>query len=148
MIRYLAHLLPPLLPSIGCLSVSVFLCVACLACWREMVGGAGQGIKSYDRENAWPSINNSILSTGTSLFYLLYEVDRPSINHLILSTGTCLFYLPYEVDWPSIDHSHSILSSYMPLLPFLWGWLALNKSFNPLYVHASSTFFMLLTGPL
>jgi hypothetical protein len=49
MIRLLTHPLPPFR-------------VAGRAYWRETRGGGGRGTKSYDREEAWPSVNYSILS--------------------------------------------------------------------------------------
>ncbi len=54
--------IPPL-PSASSLSFSDFLCVAGRANWRERCGAGGRrGAKSYNREEAWPSINHSILS--------------------------------------------------------------------------------------
>jgi hypothetical protein len=40
----------------------IFLCVAGRDNLRERMGGGGRGARSYDREKAWPSTNNSILS--------------------------------------------------------------------------------------
>jgi hypothetical protein len=52
----------PPLPSVSCLSFSVFLCDAGRAYWEERLEGGGGGAKSsYDCET-WSSINNSVLS--------------------------------------------------------------------------------------
>ncbi len=57
--RLLSH---PL--TISCLSFSVFLflCVPGRGYRFERGGGGGRGAKSYDREKAWSSINQSLLS--------------------------------------------------------------------------------------
>ncbi len=39
-------------------------------CWRERGEGGGRGVKSYDGETAWSSINNSILSALDSILKL------------------------------------------------------------------------------
>jgi hypothetical protein len=65
--------LPLPLPSASCLSFSFFLCVAGRAYWR-----GGGGTKSYDSEEAWSSINHSVLSgwqavvLGHSLISILW----------------------------------------------------------------------------
>ncbi len=50
--------------QVGWLSFSVYLCVAGRAYCTDERGGTGGGLgaESYDRENAWTSINHSILS--------------------------------------------------------------------------------------
>ncbi len=53
--------LSPPLPSVSCLSFSVFLCVAGWAYLRESNGDSGGGAKSYDSKKAWSSISHSIL---------------------------------------------------------------------------------------
>jgi len=53
---------PPPLRSAGCLSFSVFLCVAGPACLQEREGGGGRGAESYECKKAWASRNSSILS--------------------------------------------------------------------------------------
>ncbi len=54
---------PPLLPlpSASCLTVSIFLCVAGRAYWRERVVDTWRA-KSHAAEEAWSSIHHSILS--------------------------------------------------------------------------------------
>ncbi len=58
----------------NCLSFSVFLCVAGTAYWREKAGRARSQI-IRPREEAWHSINRSILSASTSTF--LYIASPP-----------------------------------------------------------------------
>jgi hypothetical protein len=57
-VRRMIWLLPPL-PSVSCLSFSVFLCVAFRAYWHWRGWGRSQ---AFDGQKAWSSINYSIPS--------------------------------------------------------------------------------------
>ncbi len=62
MIRHLANTLPPLSRQKVIYLFPIFLCVASRAYRRERGRRGGRGAKSFYREEAWPSINHSILS--------------------------------------------------------------------------------------
>ncbi len=66
-------------PPASCHSFSVFRGVAGQAYWR-----GGGGAKSYDSENAWSSINHSILSAPTNRQNLIHNSAR-SHPHLARS---------------------------------------------------------------
>jgi hypothetical protein len=75
---------PPLL-SASCLSLSVFLCDAGRAYWRKKGGRGwpgGRGAKSYDHENALPSINHLILS-ALSFVRKVHIAARPPMGNLL-----------------------------------------------------------------
>ncbi len=81
-------------PSVSCLSFLVFQCVADLTYGIGGEGG-GRGAESYNREKAWHSVNQSILSE------IPYHPppphsppDRRKTVELTSQTGVCLFTPP------------------------------------------------------
>ncbi len=109
-----------------CLAFSVVMRVAGRAAfWRERGEGGEGGIKSYDREKAWPSINHSILSLLSLVDGWLVTVNESCITFVLIPFSYAKrTHLHHKLTKKPFAYIIIFLSTYVPVPLFFWesGW--------------------------
>ncbi len=110
-------------------------------------GGRGRGAKSYDREKAWPSRNQSILSAVASSLSVAHTcVKWLTTPHEILKCHKNTYYSTHVTPLLCIRLHLSKMYTCFDCPASLKGWFAYESDVQYILSLATSYFYMLL-GP-